>query len=98
MRASLEFLLGLLERNDPPAVTQQDFDGRHGRAVRICRRMGFLSREPGLHPVPTCPDCGEGVPYRLADRYLCSRCGAAIDRRHLLLWLLNLEAFLCWLA
>ena len=77
MRASLEFFLGLLDREEPAHVSQDDLESRHGKALRLWRRMGFLSREAGMNPVASCPHCGEGVPYRVEDRYVCNRCRTA---------------------
>jgi hypothetical protein len=98
MPASLPFLLGLLDRDEPAHVAFEDFSGRHGPALRLWQRRGFLGREPGQHPVPGCPHCGRGVPYRLADRYRCGVCSSTVDARHLLLWRFDLEALLRWLA
>ena len=94
----LTFLLGLLERDDPAAVAFEDFTGTHGTTLRLWQRRGFVARQPGVHPVPSCPHCRRGVPYRVRDRYLCHRCGARIDPRHLCLWRLDLHRFLRWLA
>jgi hypothetical protein len=96
--ASVEFILGLLDREYPAHVAAEDLTGIHGRALRHWQTLGFLSREPGLHPAPSCPACGEGVPYPLGCRYLCARCRSPVDRRHLLFWRFDLEAFLTWLA
>src|SRR5581483_423991 len=98
MLSNLEFLFGLLERADPSHVAQEDFDGLNGPILLLCQQMGFLGQEPGINPVASCPTCGEGVPYLVSGRYLCSRCASPIDRHHLLLWPLNPEAFLRWLA
>src|SRR5437870_5489621 len=98
MSAGLEFLLGLLDQDDPVYVAQEDFDGAYGDVIRTVQTMGFLSREPGVNPVPSCPHCGEGVPYRLGGRYVCNACHSRIDPRHLVAWQLDREAFLRWLA
>src|SRR5437764_84205 len=98
MSASLAFLLGLLDRDDPVYVAQEDVDGAYGEAVRATQAMGFLGREPGVNPVPACPHCGEGVPYRLGERYTCNACRSAVHPRDLAVWQLDREAFLRWLA
>src|SRR4051812_38355590 len=78
MHASLEFLLGLLERDDLAHVAHEDFTGRHGPALRLWQQMGFVACEAGVNPVPSCPHCGEGVPYILHGRYLCNRCASTV--------------------
>jgi hypothetical protein len=98
MRASLEFLLGILDQDDPPAVTWDDWTGPHADGVRMWQRIGFVGTEPGPHPFPSCPGCGEGVPYRIGDRCVCPACCTPVDPRHLLLWPVDLPAFLGWLA
>lgn len=98
MFASLQFVLGLLDREDPARAAPEDFDGRHGDALRAWQAAGFLDRQAGMNPVPSCPYCGEGAPYRVGGRYLCSRCHSEVPPRHLLLWQLDREAFLSWLA
>ena len=99
MRADLEFLIGLLDRDEEPScVAQEDLDGKYATTLQTWRKMGFLSSEPGMNPVVSCPHCDEGVPYRLGERFLCNFCRSTVDRRHLFLWKLNREAFLVWLA
>lgn len=98
MSGSLTFFIGLLESGPSAAVSLEDVEGEHGDFLRSCQRLGFVSREPGMHPIPSCPHCGEGVPYRIADRFLCNHCRSGIDSRHLLLWPLDIEVFLRWLA
>ena len=98
MRANLEFFLGLLTGQYPAYAAQEDFTGPHGAMLRRLQDRGFVSRDPGAHPTPSCPHCGEGVSYRLRDRVLCNQCGSSVDDRHLLLWQLDLDAFLRWLA
>ncbi len=95
---SLEFLLGLLDLDDPVFVTQEDFDSAHGETVRTVKTMGFLGRDPGVNPVPTCPHCDEGVPRQLGGRYVCDACYSRVDTRHLVAWQLDREVFLRWLA
>jgi hypothetical protein len=91
---SVEFLLRLLDGDDPPAVSAEDLDGPHGSLIRAWQAAGFVAREPGLHPTPSCPHCGEGVPYRLGGRLLCPACRGTVDPRHLHLWPLDREAIL----
>ncbi len=98
MRTSLEFFLGLLAQHGPTAVAREDFTGPHGAILRLLQRRGFLAREGGQHPVPSCPHCGEGTPYLLREQYVCNHCASTVDARHLQLWRLDLEAFLRWLA
>src|SRR5437879_4614647 len=74
MSASLEFLLGLLDYDEPAHVAQDDFDGVHGPALRLWQKLGFVSEHPGVNPVPSCPHCDEGVPCRIGERYICSHC------------------------
>lgn len=98
MRTSSEFLLGLLEKEDPAYVSADDWAGEHGPTLRLWQDLGFVDREPGRNPIPSCPHCGEGVPYRCAGRLLCNQCRSMVDPRHLQLWRLNLDAFLHWIA
>lgn len=98
MPASLEFILGLLDRDSTATVSYEDFAGAHGPALRLWQRLGFLAREPGRNPVPSCPHCEAGVPYRRGGGFLCASCHSPVDPRHLLLWRLELGAFLTWLA
>ena len=98
MRRSLEFLLGVLDSQEHPSLSCEDLENEHAPVIRSWRAQGFLNAEPVMHPVPSCPLCGEGVPYAVAGEYRCSRCGERIERKHLLLWELNRERFLQWLA
>jgi hypothetical protein len=98
MSASVEFLLRLLEQAHPPHLAQEDFDGEHGAFLRACQAVGFVTREPVVHPTPSCHHCGEGVPYRLGKRHLCNRCGSTVDPRRLRAWPVDLGGFLRWLA
>ncbi len=98
MHANLEFLIGLLDQEGPPDVAAEDLDGPHEAALRTLRTMRILRDEPGANPVSSCPHCDEGVPYLLGERYLCNRCFSTVDRRQLLLWRLDRDAFLGWLA
>lgn len=97
MRASLEFLLGILDAGTA-GVAPEDLDGPHGDALRLWQQMGFIGREPMGNPVACCPHCGEGTPYRLGARFLCNQCHGTVEERHLRLWPLRAEAFLAWLA
>lgn len=96
--SSIEFLLGLLEADDPAAAAWEDLQGPHAESLRLWQTMGFLDQEPARNPIPGCPHCGQGVPFLLGERFLCNRCFSSVDRRHLLLWRLNREGFLHWLA
>lgn len=95
---SATFLLGLLHPGAPAFVTAEDLDGPHREAITRWQARGFIGREPGMHPVPGCPSCGEGVPYRVEGRLLCSACRSALDDRTLLAWPVRREAFLAALA
>jgi hypothetical protein len=98
MQCSQEFLLGLLDYSFPASAAAEDFDGPHGEMLRLWQRLGFLASEGQRHPTPSCPHCGEGVPYLLGNRLLCPRCRSTVDHRHLLLWPFDLGALLSWLA
>jgi hypothetical protein len=91
---SAEFLTGLLASTTPAFVAADDFEGPHAAALRRWQECGFIAREPGRHPVPSCPHCGDGVPYRAEDRLLCRVCHSAVDPKHLLAWPVEREAFL----
>lgn len=95
---SAAFLLGLLHPATPPYVTAEDLSGPHGEAAARWQALGFIDREPGLHPAPSCPACGEGAPYRVGGRLLCSACRTPVDPRELLAWPVRREAFLAALA
>jgi hypothetical protein len=94
MRTDVAFLLGVFDERGPAAVAAQDFDGPHGAALRAWQERGVVQREPVWHTAATCPHCTEGFPYRLGDYMRCSACRSTIDGRHLLLWPLDLAAFL----
>jgi hypothetical protein len=98
MAASLEFILGLLDRHYPAYVAYEDLAGEHGKLLRLWQQMGFLRQEPERHPVPSCPHCRMGILYVFGARCLCGTCLSPVDRRHMLLWRFELEAFLLWLA
>lgn len=89
-----EFLLGLFEHGETPAVTQEDFDGPHGGSLRQWQGLGVVSREASHFHAASCPHCGEGVPHLLGGRYLCNVCRSGVDPRYLLLWTVDLRAFL----
>ena len=96
--SSLAFLLGLLALGAPAFVTGEDIDGPHKDALATWQALGFIGREPGVHPHPTCPHCAEGVPYRAEGRLLCSGCRCVLPPRELLAWPVHREAFLTALA
>jgi hypothetical protein len=98
MSASLEFFLGLFECDVPPRVTWEDITGPHGEALRLLQQMGIIATEPGMNPIRSCPFCEDGVPYLNNGRFLCNHCHSTVDRNHLLLWPVDLHAFLHWLA
>ncbi len=98
MWSSLEFVLGLMDRHEPACVAAEDFEGVHGPALQLCQRLGFLCTDPEPNPVASCPHCREGVPVLLGELCVCSTCQCPVDRSHLLLWRLDLEALLSWLA
>src|SRR5437016_2002652 len=98
MPIDLAFPLGLLMEADPVCVSTEELDGSQGAVLRLWQRRGFLGREPAWNRVPSCPYCHEGAPYLLSGRYVCGSCHSAVEQRHLLLWRLNREAFLTWLA
>ena len=98
MRASFEFLFGLLDCGETACVAQEDREGEHGPVLRLWQRMGFIDSEPGVNPVAGCPHCGEGVPYALGSRLLCPLCRSEVDPSCLLLWRVHLSAHLHWIA
>src|SRR5437868_6029135 len=98
MTPDLTFIFGLLDADSLASASQEDLSGEHAAMLRLWQRLGFLAREPGRHPVPSCPHCKEGVPYLLGSRYICDDCRSDIDPRHLLLWRFDLVTFLRWLA
>ena len=98
MPGSIEFLLGLIDRDEPPCVAWEDWEGGHGPMLRLWQEMGLIANFPEQNPVASCPDCEDGVPYRLGDRLLCNWCLGTVDPRHLLLWRLDSAAFLRWVG
>lgn len=98
MDLAIEFLLRLLEHHPAAYVDFDDLRGPYSALLSACQAAGFLSLVPRSHPRPSCPSCGEGVPYRLGERHLCDRCHAEVDPRHLHCWPLDLRVFLVWLA
>ena len=51
-----------------------------------------------MNPVPTCPLCLAGTPYRVERRYLCNHCRGEVPIESLQLRRLDLESMLRWLA
>lgn len=98
MSAGVELLLRLLDADSVLIATADDFNGALGQALRAARDLGLFGVAPGVNPVPSCPHCGEGVPYRLDDRTLCSHCRGVVEPADLEAWELDREAFLRWLA
>ena len=98
MRGSIEFLLGLLDRDEYPCVSSEDLDGDHGPMLRIAQQLGLIANEPGANSVASCPHCEDGVPYRLGERLLCNSCHSTVDPCHLLLWRVDRMAFLAWVG
>jgi hypothetical protein len=98
MRQPLEFLLGLLDTFDPAHVGHDDLCGPNRHLLLSAQRAGFLATEPGMNPVPSCPYCIAGTPYRIDDAYFCSRCGSRIALPHLQCWRLETDTFLTWLT
>lgn len=97
MRESMEFLLGLLDRDLAPRVAFEDFHSRHRAALQLWQEMRFVAPEPGVNPVPSCPHC-PGRLYLLRGGYRCNLCASTVDHRHLFLWRLDPHAFLIWVA
>ncbi len=98
MHPGLEFVLGRIDRLGQAAFAQADLEGEHAPLLRHLRAVGLLGPRPIPHPTPGCPFCHEGVPYRLGSRLVCDACGSVVAEGHLLLWPLNLRAFLTWFA
>lgn len=98
MSAILEFLVGLIDQDEPARVAAEDFAGGRGEALRLCQSLGFVRRTPSANPVPACPRCGDGVPYRVGRRLVCNGCRSAVHPRHLAVWELDRGAFFRWLA
>ncbi|HYH66805.1 MAG TPA: hypothetical protein VD866_19080 [Urbifossiella sp.] len=94
MRRSVEALLGLLSGTRPVHVAQEDFDGPHGPLLRQWQAVGFVDPVPSAHPVPGCPYCGEGEPYRVGTRLLCAACRGEVAEHELHAWPVRPEAFL----
>lgn len=98
MSSDTSFLVGLLDEPGTPGVNLEDFQGPHGQSLRRWQELGFIGNDPFFHPAPSCPHCGEGTPYRLDGRFVCSACASSIDEGHLCLWTVDTAAFLGWLA
>jgi hypothetical protein len=94
MRRSVEALLGVLAGTRPVHVAQEDFDCPHGPLLRQWQTAGFVDPVPSAHPVPGCPHCGEGEPYRVGTRLLCAACCGEVAEHELLAWPVRPEAFL----
>lgn len=95
---SQEYLVGLLDPARAPFVTAEDLGGPHRDAIRRWQAMGFIAWDPGMHPAPSCPHCGDGVPYRAEGRLLCSVCCSRLDPRELLAWGVQRDAVFTALA
>jgi hypothetical protein len=98
MSAGVELLLRLLDQDGVPLATPEDFEGALGQALRAARSLGLFGASPGVNPVPSCPLCGEGVPYRVGGRTVCNACRGVVEPADLAAWELDREAFLKWLA
>jgi hypothetical protein len=98
MTPAVEFLLGLLDLEEPVCLGWEDIVGPHARAVRLWQRMGIVRREPAYNPARSCPECGEGTPYRVGGSWRCDRCRSVVDDRHLLLWPFDAAVFFRWLT
>jgi hypothetical protein len=98
MQASLEFILGLLDRPSLAFASADDFAGRHGDALRVWQRLGFLSSDAEANPVRCCPHCREGEPVLIGARHICAACHSVVDSRRLRLWRFDVDALLAWLA
>lgn len=98
MHSALELLIGLLNPDALSLVDWDDLQGRFGQFLQACQVAGFVSLQPCSHPVPSCPRCCEGVPYRLGGRLVCNCCHSAVDPRYLRCWRFDITSFLRWLA
>lgn len=98
MRRSLESVLAILHTDEPVQLAREDFDGPHGPVWRRMQAMGFVAGEGVPNPAATCPECLEGNPYFVGDRFLCPVCREDVDEADLLVWRFDRAAFLGWLA
>ena len=98
MRTAHDLLAGLLDAPHTPGLAAEDLAGPHAASLTDWRQRRLLSALPSRHPVPSCPYCVDGVPYRLPGGYLCSACHSRIDEQFLQLWPFDREAFCRWLA
>lgn len=98
MHRSLESVLAILHTDEPVQVSREDFDGPHGLVWRHMQAMGFVATEGVPNPVPTCPECLEGSPYFVSERYLCPVCREDVDEVDLLVWRFDRMGLLRWLA
>src|SRR4051812_26773472 len=78
MDESLEFLLGLFDRESPAFVAAEDVTGIHREAVRRWIDRGFIAVQPELHTTPSCPECLVGAPAAVNGRLVCSFCFANV--------------------
>jgi DNA-binding winged helix-turn-helix (wHTH) protein len=95
---SIEFLLRLVDQDGVAFVACEDVHGEHAEPIRHWQGRNLISGEASLHPAASCPRCGDGVPYRLGDRYVCNNCRSSVDAHHLQVWTLDRQAFLEALA
>lgn len=98
MSRNIAFLLHLLDHGDEPCVSVDDLDGPHAAILQEGQRLGFVDTEPCASPSPGCPHCGEGVPYRLGQRFLCNGCRSTVEPHWLFRWPLRRERFFSWLG
>lgn len=98
MRSIGDVIAGLLGRGDHAWVGFEEFLGPDADNLRRLQRMGFVSADALVHPAPTCPHCGEGMPDRIGTRFLCSACRSDIDPQTVFVWPLRAERFFEWLA
>jgi DNA-binding winged helix-turn-helix (wHTH) protein len=98
MQDSLAFILGVLDRSSPAFVAAEDFAGPHAAALRLWQRLGLLANAGEPHPVPSCPECREGIPVLLGDCTLCGTCQSPIGPEQLQRWRFDHDAFMSWLA
>jgi hypothetical protein len=98
MRRNLEPLLDLLDRCEAPFLAAEDLNGESGAVRREGLPTGLIAKEPERNPTPSCPHCKEGCPFTAEGRTACDSCFSAIAPEHLLVWRLDAEALLRWIA